>query len=270
MTHDKIREIREAVKTKRPLIHCITNPISINACANAVLSVGARPVMAEHPTEVSGITETAAALMINLGNITDARMESMMISSNVAAKRDIPLVLDLVGIACSRLRRDFAKKLIEKNLPCIIKGNYSEILALYDDNYRASGVDAEAALDGGNIQKTAALLAERYGSTILASGKTDIITDGDKAVLVSNGTAQMTSITGTGCMLGAIAAAFTSVSEPFEAVASAAVFFGICGEKSVADGTGTFMTRLYDSISLVSDTDIQNQMKAEEIRIEKI
>ena len=270
MTYERIREIRKEIKTNRPLIHCITNPISINACANAVLAVGARPVMAEHPEEVSAITETAAALMINLGNITDARMGSMAISARVASKKHIPAVLDLVGIACSRFRRDFAKKLIKENTPNILKGNYSEILALYDENYESSGVDAEASLDNENILKAAVLLAKKNGSTILASGKTDIITDGSKAVFVNNGTVQMARITGTGCMLGAIAASFASVSDSFEAAVSAAVFFGICGENSAADGTGTFMIRLYDSISLISDTDIQNQMKAEEIKIEKL
>ena len=95
---------RASLKEKRPLIHCITNPISINDCANAILAVGGRPIMAEHPLEAEAITETAQALSLNLGNITDARMESMRLSGKQARSLPIPAVLDAVGVACSPLR----------------------------------------------------------------------------------------------------------------------------------------------------------------------
>ena len=269
MTYKEINSIRRAVKEKRPLIHCITNPISINQCANAVLLLGACPIMAEHPKEVSEITETASALMLNLGNITDTRMESMLISSAAAAKKDIPVTLDLVGVACSSLRRDFAKKLAEQNAPAVLKGNYSEILAFYKDGYKAPGVDAEKSLQAESILKAASALAEKFRCTVLASGKADIITDGKRAVFQYNGTEKMSGITGTGCMLGAFAATFSSVSDPFEAAVSAATAFGICGEMSERDGAGSFMTALFDSISCLSDTDTQKYMKAEDTEIEK-
>ena len=105
--HRIIHDIRKTVKQTQPLIHCITNPISINQCANGILAIGARPMMAEHPKEVSEITRTAQALMLNLGNITDARMESMLISAKTANEMGIPILLDAVGIACSTLRREY-------------------------------------------------------------------------------------------------------------------------------------------------------------------
>ena len=108
-----MHKICAAVREKQPLIHCITNPISINQCANAILAIGARPIMAEHPLEVQEITETAAALMLNLGNITDARMLSMKTSHLAAKGKNIPVILDAVGIACSRLRRDYIAELLE-------------------------------------------------------------------------------------------------------------------------------------------------------------
>ena len=108
----KLNEVCGAVREKRPLIHCITNPISINQCANAILAAGARPIMAEHPAEVKEITETADALMLNLGSITDARMQSMEISLRAATEKGIPVVLDVVGTACSTLRREFAARLL--------------------------------------------------------------------------------------------------------------------------------------------------------------
>ena len=169
----KLHEIREAVRNQQPLIHCITNPISINQCANGILAIGARPMMAEHPKEVREITETAGALMLNLGNITDARMESMKISMLTAKEKSIPVMLDAVGIACSKLRRDYIAELLEIGIPTVIKGNYSEVFALYHDAYRSSGVDADASINAEAITHAAAELARKYHTTILASGKTD-------------------------------------------------------------------------------------------------
>ena len=118
------------IRQEAPLIHCITNPISINDCANILLAIGARPIMAEHPKEVAEITAIAKALALNLGNITDARMESMQIASHAAHRLHIPAVIDLVGIACSSLRLDYARKLISQYPPAIIKGNISELRTL--------------------------------------------------------------------------------------------------------------------------------------------
>ena len=146
MNQETIAHILAAVRQDQPLIHCITNPISINQCANAILAVGGRPMMAEHPKEVAEITRTASALMLNLGNITDVRMQSIGISAETAKRAGIPILLDAVGIACSRLRRDYMHELLSKVTPAVIKGNYSEINALHEDNYCASGVDADASL----------------------------------------------------------------------------------------------------------------------------
>ena len=128
-----MHEICALVREKHPLIHCITNPISINQCANAILAIGARPIMAEHPSEVREITETSDALMLNLGNITDARMVSMKNALLAAKEKGIPAILDAVGIACSKLRRNYISELLEIGIPTVIKGNYSEIYALYHD-----------------------------------------------------------------------------------------------------------------------------------------
>ena len=124
-----IPEIREFTKNSAPLIHCITNPISIHDCANMILAVGARPIMAEHPEEVEEITEVSSALMLNLGNITDARIISMQRALSTANRKNIPVLLDLVGVTCSQLRRSFAKQLLSQGVFSVIKGNISEILA---------------------------------------------------------------------------------------------------------------------------------------------
>lgn len=266
-----IHNLREKVKEHKPLIHCITNPISINQCANAILAIGARPIMAEHPKEVREITETASALMLNLGNITDARMTSMQISAQAAKEKNIPILLDAVGIACSKLRRDYVCDLLRTAMPTVIKGNYSEINALYHEAYRSSGVDADAALDERALDRVAAQLARAYHTVILASGKVDIITDGTRLVHIKNGTPQLSGITGTGCMLGALAAAYLAMKPDMDAAITACVILGICGQLSeTGRGSGSFMMNLMDALSIVKGEDIEQLMEMEEIEIERL
>ena len=223
-------DILKAVRKCSPLIHCITNPISINQCANAILAVGGRPIMAEHPREVAEITATAGALMLNLGNITDVRMDAMRLSAQTAGERGIPILLDAVGVACSRLRRDYACGLLEGVTPAVIKGNYSEINALYHESYRASGVDADAALNELAMEKVAAALARACHTVVLASGKVDIVTDGTRLIRVRNGTPQLSCVTGTGWMLGALTAAYLSAASGLDAAVTACVLLGVCGQ----------------------------------------
>ncbi|MBE5844712.1 MAG: hydroxyethylthiazole kinase [Butyrivibrio sp.] len=255
----------------KPLIHCITNPISMMQCANSVLGLGARPIMAEHPLEVSEITETADALLLNLGNISDSRMEAMKISFTKAMEKNIPVVVDAVGIACSELRREFLLKLLDKakrdadiDYPAsqmeegfflVIKGNYSEIMALYDVNYKSEGVDAKEGISTESICVAAKQLSEIYNAVILASGKTDVVVYGDKAVYVDNGCPELSQITGTGCMLGAICATLLAKKKDKDEVVRACALLGIAGEMAAGPqiGAGTFLIKLMDNISLMTD-----------------
>ena len=258
-------DILTGVRARHNLIHCITNPISIHQCANTVLAVGARPIMAEHPMEVREITETASALMLNLGNITDTRAKSISISAVAAKEKHIPMLLDAVGIACSGFRRAFLYTLLKDAVPTVIKGNYSEILALHQNSYQSSGVDADNCLTPQNMEQAAISLAHRYGAVILASGKTDIITDGRRLVRIHNGAPQLSVVTGTGCMLGALCASFLSVAPNMDAAVTACAVLGICGELAqTPDGSGSFMLRLMDALSTVTDTQITENIKLEE------
>ena len=266
-----IHDIRETVRQMQPLIHCITNPISINQCANGILAIGARPMMAEHPKEVSEITRTAQALMLNLGNITDARMESILISAKAAQEAGIPFLLDAVGIACSTLRREYVKELLNTAMPTVIKGNYSEIQALYRESYRSSGVDADASLDILTIDKAALSLARSLGTVILASGKVDIVTDGNRLYHIQNGTPQLSRVTGTGCLQGALCAAYLSANPGLDAVVTGSSVLGICGELAQTDrGSGTFLCNLMDALSTLTAADLKEKLKLEEINIEEI
>lgn len=262
---DKIYNIRKNVEKQKPLIHCITNPISINQCANSILSVGAKPIMAEHPKEVCEITNASNALMLNIGNITDARMESIILSLKKAKERNIPVLLDVVGIACSKFRRKYVLKLLKKSTPSVIKGNYSEIAALHNVEYFSPGVDAEPCIDIDYITKTAKELAIKYQTVILATGRADIVTDGKRIVYVKNGTPQLASVTGTGCILGALCSAFMTSLSPIDAIISACGYFGICGELAKTDkGNGSFMVNLIDNLSTLNKEQIAKHLNVEE------
>lgn len=250
---------------KKKLIHCITNPISINQCANAILAVGAKPIMAEHPGEVAEITATADALLLNLGNITDARMEAMPISLKTAKEKGIPIVLDIAGFSCSSIRRKFTDELLQKAIPTVIKGNYSEIFAMYNREYKSAGVDADEELSKEKTGEAVVSLANKYNTIILATGETDIVTDGKRLIFVNNGTEQLAKVTGTGCMLGALCASYLATDNSLDSVIYACAVMGISGELSkTADGNGTFMQRLMDKLSTTDKNYIQKNMKVEE------
>lgn len=240
----------EEKSTKRNhLIHCITNPISMNQCANAILALDARPVMAEHPDEVAEITGTASSLLLNLGNITETRITSMRISLREANRTGIPVTLDAVGAACSTLRRTLAKLLMTSGRFAVIKGNYSEILALYDDTYKAVGVDAKDGIDENLIKEAVLDLSERYRAITVATGKTDLIAAEGVISEVKGGTSQLSEVTGTGCMLGAVIATYLADRNDVQSVINACSFFKRCGEKAQTDkGIGTYMVNLLDAM----------------------
>lgn len=243
------------VEKTSPLIHCITNPISMMQCANAVLALGARPIMAEHPREVKEITATADALLLNLGNISDTRMEAMEIAFEEAVSMGIPVVIDAVGVACSSLRRDFIMSLLDKRKSgglFVVKGNYSEIMAICDESYRASGVDAREGITPERILEVSKELAQKFSAVILASGSTDVVTDGESAAYINDGCPELSKITGTGCMLGAICATLLASDRKMDSVIRACKILGTAGELS-RDRNGTFLVKLLDNLSLMNE-----------------
>lgn len=247
-------KIRNKTKENSPLIHSITNPISINACANIVLAIGAKPIMAEHPKEVEGITEMSKALAVNLGNITDTRIESIYLSGLAALKHNIPHIIDLVGVAVSPMRLEFGRKYIKNCKPTIIKGNMSEIKAILDIPSSPIGIDVgkDDKIRYKNLVQSIEIgkrLASKTNSTVLISGKLDIITDGKNSYIVKNGVELLSSITGTGCMLNTLIASLMPYENPLSAALAGTLILTISGELSKnAKGTGSFMVDLIDNI----------------------
>lgn len=273
----QLEPILTYIQQEAPLIHCITNPISINDCANILLAIGARPIMAEHPDEVAEITAIAKGLALNLGNITDARMASMKISAGAAKDKGIPFVLDLVGLSCSRLRQKYAKELLQIAVPDIIKGNISELRTLLGlPTTPGMGVEAgqkemvtkENALEYAKIfQKQ----AREYHTLLLATGPIDLVVSSEEAYIIANGSNALASITGTGCMnnvlAGACLAGVHSISSQATNNTLAAILscllLGIAGENIqdiyLNQGPGSFHYSLMDSISKLTPQTIAQQ-----------
>ena len=273
----QLEPILTYIQQEAPLIHCITNPISINDCANILLAIGARPIMAEHPDEVAEITAIAKGLALNLGNITDARMASMKISAGAAKDKGIPFVLDLVGLPCSRLRQKYAKELLQIAVPDIIKGNISELRTLLGlPTTPGMGVEAgqkemvtqENALEYARIfQKQ----AREYHTILLATGPIDLVVSSEEAYIIANGSNALASITGTGCMnnvlAGACLAGVHGISSQATNNTLAAILscllLGIAGENIqdiyLNQGPGSFHYSLMDSISKLTPQTIAKQ-----------
>lgn len=273
----QLEPILTYIQQEALLIHCITNPISINDCANILLAIGARPIMAEHPDEVAEITAIAKGLALNLGNITDARMASMKISAGAAKDKGIPFVLDLVGLSCSRLRQKYAKELLQIAVPDIIKGNISELRTLLGlPTTPGMGVEAgqkemvtrENALEYARIfQKQ----AREYHTLLLATGPIDLVVSSDEAYIIANGSHALASITGTGCMnnvlAGACLAGVHGISSQATNNTLAAILscllLGIAGENIqdiyLNQGPGSFHYSLMDSISKLTPQTIAKQ-----------
>lgn len=275
----QLEPILTYIQQEAPLIHCITNPISINDCANILLAIGARPIMAEHPDEVTEVTAIAKGLALNLGNITDARMASMKISAGAAKDKGIPFVLDLVGLSCSRLRQKYAKELLQIAVPDIIKGNISELRTLLGlPTTPGMGVEAgqkemvtrENALEYAKIfQKQ----AREYHTLLLATGPIDLVVSSEEAYIIANGSNALASITGTGCMNNVLAGACLAGVHGINSQATnntlaailSCLLLGIAGENIqdiyLNQGPGSFHYSLMDSISKLTPHTITQQCR---------
>lgn len=266
---ERVAGLRRLVRERGPLVHCLTNHITINDCANVLLAVGAKPIMAEHPREVREITAGADALALNLGNITDTRMRSMLLSSQTAKARRIPIVLDLVGVGCSSLRLDFARRLVEEFHPEVVKGNLAEITALREGRTVARGVDARAddlCADYKSLMREARQAAALWRSVVVVSGPVDIVADPQKAAACHNGHPMLGKLTGTGCMLNALIAAFMSAGNPFDAALLAVLLEGVAGETAArhSKGIGSFRADFFDAVYHMTDEQLKTSAKLEE------
>ena len=260
-----ISEIFNRVRQNKPLVHHITNCVTIYDCANMTRAFGALPVMAHAKEEAAEMAAIASALVLNIGTLTPDLIDAMILAGKSANKKGIPVVLDAVGVGATKLRDDKAFELLDKIKIDIIKGNASEIAKLAGENVVTKGVESTKV--DGSLVEIAVKLAYRYKSVVVITGKQDIVTDGKKVYLVNNGHAMMGCIVGTGCMAASIIGAFAGVEKDHaKAAAFALSAFGIVGElaASKSNGPGTFKENFYDEAYSLDGQKLKQRAKIEE------
>lgn len=255
-----LQKMLESVREKCPLIHNITNYVTVNDCANIVLACGASPIMADDQSEVEEITTVCNGLNINIGTLNKRTIESMFLAGKRANALHHPVVLDPVGAGASKLRTETAQKLLEEVRFSVIRGNISEIKTLASGSGTTKGVDADVAdrVSEENLDSAVAFaksFAEKTGAVVAITGAIDIVADDKKAYCIRNGHPMMSSIIGTGCQLSAMTAAYVTANpeQPLEAAAAAVCAMGLAGEIAHArlsgqDGNSTYRNYIIDAI----------------------
>jgi len=262
---DKAAQNLAALREKKPLIHNITNFVVMNYTANALLAMGASPVMAHAQNEVEDMVVFAGALVLNIGTLTDEWIASMIKAGKKATALGKPIILDPVGSGATALRTNSAKKIIEAAKISVIRGNASEILSLQHEESRTKGVDSVHAVD--EAAETAKVLARELNTTLAITGPVDLVTDGRQVVRISNGHPLMGYVTGTGCTATAAIGAFLSVdANPLSATATALAYFGLAGEVAgeKASAPGSFMIQMIDALYTITPEKLRQGCKIQD------
>lgn len=253
------------IKEKTPLVVHFTNEVTINDCANATLAIGASPIMSSYLEDVEDIVKIASSIVINIGTINRETETVFKEVAKFAKIYDKKIVLDPVGVFASSKRFQYVKELLELNNFTVIKGNLAEIKAIGGMKSKGKGVDS---LDNDiNIEEIKKLSKEL--NTILAiTGREDYITDGDKVIQISNGTAKLKSVTGTGCMSASLIASYLGACEnDLEATAMGVLTMSLSGEQAEKEGQGigSFRVSLMDEIYLLTEDKLKKLAKVREV-----
>jgi hydroxyethylthiazole kinase len=250
------------VRKQAPLVHNITNYVVMNNSANALLAIGASPIMAHAPQEIEELSSICQALVINIGTLDEIWVKSMLQAAKKANDFKKPFVLDPVGAGATRYRDETLSQLLALK-PTVIRGNASEILALAKlQQAQTKGVDSTA--QSQEAIAAARLLNSQYGAIVCISGQTDIIISNDAHIEIHNGNELMTKVTGLGCSATAIIGAFIAVVEhKVEAVAAATALMSIAGEiaAQTANGPGSLQMHLLDKLYTISESEFEQHLK---------
>lgn len=257
MKIEELTKLITEVKNKCPLVHHMTNEVTVNDCANVTLAIGGSPVMTTCINEVEEMVKMADSLVVNLGTINDSLYESIIKAGMAANEKGIPVVFDPVGVGATSYRTRIAQELLKTIKVSVIRGNASEIYALIGGKATTKGVDR------GNVHlknsEISLLAAKELGTVVVVSGKKDAVSSGSDLVEIDNGDIMLTKITGTGCMSSSLIGCFAgSTKNIFAAAITGTAIMGLAGErasKSIkqGEGLGTFHIRLIDEISNMNE-----------------
>lgn len=255
------------LREKNPLIHCITNYVTVNDVANAILAIGGSPVMADDESEVAEVTSISDALVLNIGTLNSRTVRSMEIAGKIANSKNIPVIFDPVGAGVSKLRNQTVKNLLKTVKFSAIRGNLSEIgfCAGKDSSARGVDVNEEKNLESKEIAR---IVAKKFNCLAIITGAEDVVTDGNNFAFIQNGVTEMRKITGTGCMLSGVLGSYLGAVRTFDSAVSAVASMGIAGEIAFENsaGTGSLRVGIIDALSKIDDDIISKRGK---IRYEK-
>lgn len=266
---DKLRE-------ECPLVHNMTNYVTVNDCANALLAIGGSPIMSDDEAECADITGISRALVMNIGTLNQRTIASMIKSGKKANETGIPVVFDPVGAGASSLRNETTKDILSQVKIAIIRGNLSELSYIAGLSVSTKGVDVAEEDMNHDAVAVAKKVAKMYETVVAITGKDDVVTDGDSVFVLSNGVSLLSKVTGTGCMTSAMLGAFAAVAcenkdyDYVDAAALAISSMSIAGEISFEKygqtGTGSFHIGIIDALSNMTANILQEKCKINIVR----
>lgn len=270
LTTEDIIKMLESIRLRAPLVHCITNYVTANDAANALLAVGASPIMADDIREAGDISAVSSALVINMGALNERTAASMFEAGKRANEHGVPVVFDPVGVGASALRGKTAEKIMSHIKLSVLRGNLSEISFVAGLSTYAKGVDSSEDDDCRNAETAAVYAANQLGCCAAITGAVDTISDGKRTIQLLNGHKMLSSVTGTGCMTSALTGAFAGVCKGdfFTAAAGGVLSMGLAGEIAYENagsiGAGSFHIAIIDALSNLDAKTIAERAKINE------
>lgn len=252
MNNKAVGDLFSIVRSRTPLVHHITNVVTINDCANVTLAIGASPVMATSVKEVEQMVQLANALVLNIGTINTETFSAMRLAGKAANEKGIPVIFDPVGVGATTYRKKLAEELLNKVRVTIIRGNASEIDSLAGGKAKMRGVDAED--ESLEVRQLTIKTANLFSCIVAVSGKVDTVSNGKEIVRIENGDTWLTKVTGTGCMTTSLIGSFAGVTDDYFSASIAGLStMGLAGERakrnlSEREGIGQFKVKLIDEI----------------------
>lgn len=270
MEKDRIIKMITEVRKFNPLVHNITNYVTVNDCANAILAIGASPIMADDLLEVEDITSISKALVINIGTLNQRTVTSMLAAGKKANQLNIPVILDPVGAGASGFRNDTVNSLLKTVKFSIIRANLSEMSYIAGLEVSTKGVDTSKEDEGNDAVMVAKNVAKRYNCVAAITGAVDVISDGERVATLSNGDKLLSKVTGTGCMtsalVGSYAGAVTNENDfdYYDAAIAGIASMGIAGELAMsvsANGTGSYHIEIINGLSRLNEEIMSKMIK---------
>ena len=266
----EIKGCLNKLREERPLIHHITNVVTVSECANITLNLGALPVMAYDRDEVAEMVQAAGALVLNIGTLTSEEVDAMIVAGKKANELDIPVIFDPVGVGATELRNQAADRILREIDVSFIKGNEAEINILAGQEGEIKGVESVGNYE--NMAETAKNFAAKSDSIVIVSGEKDLVTDGSRTFLVSNGHYLMGRVVGTGCMAASVVGSFAGVDgKTIKNALAGMVSFGIVGEiaaeNTTVHGPGSYKVALFDAMHGLNEEFIARNENYDEIEV---